>query len=384
MQSRMSIADVVSIKAVRHRKQGRIRHLRKVVSSPEFTNEPPHRPHPMLYPRHQLPSVAQLLEGTRGPRPKLDPWAAWRDAHAKPAEDPARRVDANGVQVLQLNRASPRGRHGRTSPTHGRGSPVPGAEGKEFDIDSTLARLRDELASQWSTVRHQLQKWDADQNGVIDRSEWCLALPVALRMVGQISMEDCGRLFDYLDADRSGTLEYAELHRYLRAGAGVKLDARLREGAVAFDKFVDQKHSIRTKAKEGGSNVLGNLNLDGADGETVIEALSKALAGKLGRVVDLFREWDEDGSGAVDYREFGKAMKELGVANTALEQKALFDALDEDGEGELEYREIANKLKRARKKKKRKEGDGLREPVRLPPIPQAGGRLPAGKSRSSL
>ena len=77
-------------------------------------------------------------------------------------------------------------------------------------------------------------------------------------------------------------------------------------------------------------------------------------------------------------------MKELGVANTALEQKALFDALDEDGEGELEYREIANKLKRARKKKKRKEGDGLREPVRLPPIPQAGGRLPAGKSRSSL
>ena len=114
---------------------------------------------------------------------------------------------------------------------------MPGAEGKEFDIDSTLARLRDELASQWSTVRHQLQKWDADKNGVIDRSEWCLALPVALRMVGQISMEDCGRLFDYLDADRSGTLEYAELQRVLRRGNTVQLRPALQPGAVKVRKL---------------------------------------------------------------------------------------------------------------------------------------------------
>lgn len=57
-------------------------------------------------------------------------------------------------------------------------------------------------------MRAQLLRWDTDGNGVIDRFEWCAALPVALGLVGSLTSVECGKLFDAFDQDGNGTLDF--------------------------------------------------------------------------------------------------------------------------------------------------------------------------------
>ena len=63
------------------------------------------------------------------------------------------------------------------------------------------------------------------------------------------------------------------------------------------------------------------------------------------RVIDLFREWDEDASGSVSKREFRKAMPMLGLDVPAEDVDALFDSWDPDGSGMLELKELTRVLK---------------------------------------
>ena len=88
------------------------------------------------------------------------------------------------------------------------------------------------------------------------------------------------------------------------------------------------------------------IDIDPDSDVPVIEQLQEALGdGKvLGRVVDIFREWDEDGSGEVSKREFAKAMSILGVDRSTLDE--LFDLIDVDGSGHIDYKEIYRKLRK--------------------------------------
>ena len=63
------------------------------------------------------------------------------------------------------------------------------------------------------------------------------------------------------------------------------------------------------------------------------------------RVIDLFREWDEDASGSVSKKEFRKAMPMLGLDVPAEDVDALFDSWDPDGSGMLELKELTRVLK---------------------------------------
>ena len=51
------------------------------------------------------------------------------------------------------------------------------------------------------------------------------------------------------------------------------------------------------------------------------------------RVVDLFREWDDNGDGLVSKKEFGKALRAIGVTAPKEEIDELFESFDVDGSG---------------------------------------------------
>ena len=64
------------------------------------------------------------------------------------------------------------------------------------------------------------------------------------------------------------------------------------------------------------------------------------------RVIDLFQEWDEDGDGHVDRKEFRQAMSALGLdALPRKEVDALFDSFDKDGGGSIDYNELNTALR---------------------------------------
>ena len=64
------------------------------------------------------------------------------------------------------------------------------------------------------------------------------------------------------------------------------------------------------------------------------------------RVVDLFREWDEDGDGTISKKEFRKAIPliVLDVPKAAVDQ--LFDEWDPDQSGMISLAELIKKLRR--------------------------------------
>ena len=74
--------------------------------------------------------------------------------------------------------------------------------------------------------------------------------------------------------------------------------------------------------------------------------LARALGapGVLARVIDIFRAWDEDGSGTVEKREFSKALPMLGLKVSRAQSDELFDTFDEDRSGAIDYSEIHHKV----------------------------------------
>ena len=75
--------------------------------------------------------------------------------------------------------------------------------------------------------------------------------------------------------------------------------------------------------------------------------LRDALAKNMVRVIDLFREWDDDASGAVSRKEFRKAMQELGCEIERKHIDALFDEWDPDKSGSLQIAELNKQLRQA-------------------------------------
>ena len=137
-------------------------------------------------------------------------------------------------------------------------------------------------------------------------------------------------LFDSWDGEGAGKLEIAEL------------DRQLNEGRQGKDKH------------KGGSKMLrGELFTDG--NKSVQEQLRDALVANSMRVIDLFLEWDEDGDGEVDRKEFHKAMPMLGLHAAKEHIDALFDLFDSDGGGSIGFRELNRLLRRDVKAEKKKE-----------------------------
>jgi hypothetical protein len=78
----------------------------------------------------------------------------------------------------------------------------------------------------------------------------------------------------------------------------------------------------------------------------IIGQLKLALAKNLHRIIDTFREFDEDQSGRINKREFRLALQKLGIVAHKSTCDLAFDSLDNDRSGTLEYEELNTHLRR--------------------------------------
>ena len=83
-----------------------------------------------------------------------------------------------------------------------------------------------------------------------------------------------------------------------------------RQQARAPKNKEERRQGARAKKD---ANVLQGLDIDEEHLDTVLEQILQALAAKRVRVMEVFRQFDDDGSGHISRREFIKAMRELGL-----------------------------------------------------------------------
>ena len=75
-------------------------------------------------------------------------------------------------------------------------------------------------------------------------------------------------------------------------------------------------------------------------GKPVTEQLREILKRNSVMLIDLFREWDDDGNGALDKKEWRKGFATLGYDAPQKDVDAIFDSINEDGNGFVEFSEL--------------------------------------------
>jgi len=124
-------------------------------------------------------------------------------------------------------------------------------------------------------------------------------------------------LFDMLDQDGSGSITMKELQLSLRWVRSCEQCQKLRAEAYTFDGILSIQQQIR-----------------------------RALAANAVRVMDLFREWDENNDGFLSADEFQKAMPLLGIHAAKAEIDELFHSMDGDNDGIVTFKEFNRTLRK--------------------------------------
>lgn len=225
-----------------------------------------------------------------------------------------------------------------------------------------LVSLRRALAAGGTRVIDLFREWDVDLSGEIEKLEFTKAVRTFGGQFSEASQDDLGALFDTFDGDGGGTVSFKEMNRQLRAGAdadlsgitvkdkfGKRVKVKLGAGeageiALAPTTAAPVSHEMRRKK---GSALHGSERLEAReDGPTVQEQLRSILAQNAVRVIDLFRDWDEDQSGTITITEFRRAIGALGYEAPKADTQQLFDSFDLDGGGDISYSELNKALRK--------------------------------------
>ena len=167
--------------------------------------------------------------------------------------------------------------------------------------------LREALRRSSSRVIDLFRSWDVDGSGEVDREEFRRAIrQLNLDYVADDAAID--RMFALFDDDDNGTLEYHELRKQLSVGAGKTLEPLLRPGAVDLGPS-GLKHRLRRRDSIAkGTKMVRRASVDLRGNQTVQEQLKAVLRANVARVIDLFREWDDDGNGTISKKEFRQGL----------------------------------------------------------------------------
>jgi hypothetical protein len=189
--------------------------------------------------------------------------------------------------------------------------------------------LREALMQTKKRMVDLFKCWDADRNGTVSEKEFVQAV----RTLGfSVPPAVASMLYKMLDEDGNGSLKYselsellskpqpgrdaskAELVRYTPGGQQANRDNRLGKPS-ARDSYSYESVRVRTLPAEA--------HLDPESDIPVMEQLGMLLTVHSKTMVALLRDWDEDGNGGVDKKEFRKALIGLGY----MVDRSIMDAL---------------------------------------------------------
>ena len=116
------------------------------------------------------------------------------------------------------------------------------------------------------------------------------------------------------------------------AGGGARVAQRLAAAAPSPEPLLDEAPKSYLVNPEAPA--------ENADIEAIFKEIRDHLQGKWKRVIDLFRDIDDDNSGCINRKELGQGLKNLGYALEKKKLARIFTYLDVDGQGTIEYKEL--------------------------------------------
>ena len=199
------------------------------------------------------------------------------------------------------------------------------------------------------------REWDRDGNGALDKKE----LRKGIAVLGYAaSKKEVDELFDSFDKDAGGYIDFDEFKKVLSA-KGVKEAQRAADAAAKVagleppsvrrkraEEKMREAAEERAAAAEAAEAASGRRGPElSAAAKTAQQQLCTFLGANNAKMMALFRDWDADGNGALDRKEFHRAIGCLGAFFcTKVDIDALFDLIDASGDGHIDFGEMKRAL----------------------------------------
>ena len=217
------------------------------------------------------------------------------------------------------------------------------AEGFKITISDTFeSKLANVLVQKKVKVEELVRSWDRNGDGVINKNEF----RVAVRGYGfkEINVLEIDGLFDKIDNDKSGELDLSEIKAALKKlqeqalNVGVSVDQeKAKTAALIGVAQVFQTAAAATAEYEAAAQKATQMKDNPSLGKRVGDAILKRNV-KLGELVG---QWDKDGNGVVDKKEFREQIHLMGIKEIhPREMDSLFVSLDRNGDGSLDLDEL--------------------------------------------
>ena len=198
--------------------------------------------------------------------------------------------------------------------------------------EPSVSAMRAALHRHRSRVIDAFRCLDRDGNGAVTRREFLAALP----LLGFASHKPTAdEIFDELDANANGAIEYEELHARLRQGAAMAVPS-------SRSNAIPARASTRDTTDLDDDAALAARQLRPA----TVADVREALAVERTRVIEMFRACDADKDNLITRREFRATLPALGFgADGRGSIDMLFDTFDLDGGGTLDLHELSTVLR---------------------------------------
>ena len=150
-----------------------------------------------------------------------------------------------------------------------------------------LFSLKDALARSVTQVLDLLKTWDTNGSGDVSKREFRRAIK-ALGFVEGCGDREIDAVFDEIDEDGSGKVDYHELNRKVREAAGLQAVAKHK-----LRRTAGGRKALGTAAKLDAAKLVPLDSTAGVSSAALAAELRRVLQANAARVIDLFREWDE-------------------------------------------------------------------------------------------
>eukprot|EP01052_Picozoa_sp_SAG31_P031227 SAG31_NODE_3287_length_4459_cov_117.198394_2_plen_633_part_00 len=152
--------------------------------------------------------------------------------------------------------------------------------------------------TQATRLRRAWLRADADGSGSLDLTEFTAVLAAVS------SSADAATIFEAIDSDGNGTVEYGEFKKWFT------------------EQGEDLQQALAVKAKSRTEDASQNVQIESEENRRVRRAWLRA---------------DADGSGSLDLTEFTAV---LAAVSSSADAATIFEAIDSDGNGTVEYGEF--------------------------------------------
>ena len=187
--------------------------------------------------------------------------------------------------------------------------------------------LKDALTRSATRVVDMFNAMDQNRSGTVNKREFHQAVN---ELGFEVNKTVTDSVFDSIDENKNGKLEYKELAERLHRSASSETARRSKR------RDTDQNGNKNFDTMRVAT-LPETVKINAASDKSVHEQLRDALTQHNAKIIDLFREWDGDGDGALDKKDVRKALKALGYEAPREEFDAFFDSIDKDGSGSIDF-----------------------------------------------